>query len=268
MSETISQLESASSANDDDIIPATQGSIGPGSGTTRGITPAQILDAGLAGSFSTVETTGAVTVASGGITVTAGGATVTGNSTITGTLGGLTGLTVASGGAAVTGNSSVNGTVRVGSASATITGTSTNAVAITGTNTNDSASAGQVGEYVSNSATVNASSGVATDVTTISLTAGDWDVTGNLVLVNGACTFTQILGWVNTTSASAPSAPNGGAFIEQQVTFTANATQIAPIGSRRYSLASTTTIYLTVLHSFTGSGPTEVSGFIGARRAR
>lgn len=41
--------------------------------------------------------TGAVTISSGGLTVSADGITVTGNSTITGTLGGLTGLTMASG---------------------------------------------------------------------------------------------------------------------------------------------------------------------------
>jgi len=45
------------------------------------------------------------------LVVTAGGLTVTGNSTITGTLSGLTGLTVASGGAAITGNSTINGTL-------------------------------------------------------------------------------------------------------------------------------------------------------------
>jgi fibronectin-binding autotransporter adhesin len=45
------------------------------------------------------------TASAGALTVSAGGAAITGNSTITGTLGGLTGLTVASGGATVTGNS-------------------------------------------------------------------------------------------------------------------------------------------------------------------
>jgi hypothetical protein len=39
-------------------------------------------------------TTGGLTVTAGGLTVTAGGITATGNSTITGTLGGLTGVTV------------------------------------------------------------------------------------------------------------------------------------------------------------------------------
>jgi hypothetical protein len=64
-------------------------------------------------------TAGGVAVTAGGLTVSAGGATVTGDSTITGTLGGLTGLTVASGGAAVTGNSSVTGNLNV---TGTITG--------------------------------------------------------------------------------------------------------------------------------------------------
>ncbi|HSI20929.1 MAG TPA: hypothetical protein VLA04_04520, partial [Verrucomicrobiae bacterium] len=50
-----------------------------------------------------------------GLTVVSGGAAITGNSTITGTLGGLTGLTVVSGGAAITGNSSVTGTLGVSS---------------------------------------------------------------------------------------------------------------------------------------------------------
>ena len=58
-------------------------------------------------------TAGGVAVTAGGLTVSAGGATVTGNSTITGTLGGLTGLTVASGGAAITGNSTVTGNLTV-----------------------------------------------------------------------------------------------------------------------------------------------------------
>jgi hypothetical protein len=43
--------------------------------------------------------------------VSAGGMAVTGNSTVTGTLGGLTGLTVTSGGVTVTGNSTITGTL-------------------------------------------------------------------------------------------------------------------------------------------------------------
>lgn len=48
------------------------------------------------------------------LTVSGGGFAVTGNSTLTGTLGGITGLTVASGGASITGVSSVVGRLTVG----------------------------------------------------------------------------------------------------------------------------------------------------------
>jgi hypothetical protein len=43
MSETISQLPAATAANLTDILPATQGSSGPGTGTTRGVTLAQMI---------------------------------------------------------------------------------------------------------------------------------------------------------------------------------------------------------------------------------
>lgn len=82
-------------------------------------------------------TAGGAKVTAGGLTVTADGAAITGNTTITGTLGGLTGLTVASGGATVKGNSTITGTLggltglTVASGGATITGNST----VTGTMT-------------------------------------------------------------------------------------------------------------------------------------
>ena len=47
MSESISQFPAASQANPTDLVPATQGSIGPGTGNTRTITPVQIVDAGM-----------------------------------------------------------------------------------------------------------------------------------------------------------------------------------------------------------------------------
>jgi hypothetical protein len=55
---------------------------------------------------------GGLSVSSGGLTVSAGGITVTGNSTITGTLGGLTGLTMIGNGA-ITGTLSVSSTLTV-----------------------------------------------------------------------------------------------------------------------------------------------------------
>jgi hypothetical protein len=81
---------------------------------------------------------GAVTQA-GALTVSAGGLTVTGNSTITGTLGGLTGVTVASGGITVTGNSTITGTLggltglTVASGGLTVTAGTTAVQALTAT---------------------------------------------------------------------------------------------------------------------------------------
>jgi lipopolysaccharide export system protein LptA len=61
---------------------------------------------------------------SGGLVVSTGGAAITGNSTITGTLGGLTGLTVASGGITVSGGVVIStGGLSVSAGGATITNT-------------------------------------------------------------------------------------------------------------------------------------------------
>jgi len=74
----------------------------------------------LANTFTPAQTfQNGVVVTGGGVNVGGGGVAVTGNSTITGTLGGLTGLTVAAGGAAITGNSTVTGNLSV---SGTVTG--------------------------------------------------------------------------------------------------------------------------------------------------
>lgn len=78
----------------------------------------------LAGLTGLTVASGGLTVSTGGLTVAANGMTVTGNSTITGTLGGLTGLTVASGGATIT-----TGGLTVTAGGITATGNST----ITGT---------------------------------------------------------------------------------------------------------------------------------------
>ena len=50
--ESISQLNAATQANASDLIPATQMSIGPGTGTTRAITPAQVVAAPFPGTMT------------------------------------------------------------------------------------------------------------------------------------------------------------------------------------------------------------------------
>lgn len=141
---------------------------------------------------------------------------------------------------------------------------------VNGTTTNDNAAAGQVGEYVTSQVLRGSgpalTSTVSANITTISLTAGDWDVSG-LVGVNGANTtvVSVVSGAVSliSTGFSAVSAP-GYAKVFGSFTFEFAA---VPTSVARMSLASTTTVYLVVNATFTTSTATGF-GFISARRVR
>jgi hypothetical protein len=143
---------------------------------------------------------------------------------------------------------------------------------IVGTTTSNNANAGSVGEFISaNVATgsaVSLTTNVAANVTSISLTAGDWDVSAEVVFVPGATTTIALLsGWVTTVSATQPGSPNNGAKFQLVLPFTTGAAQELPVGTIRMSLASTTTVYLGVLSQF-GVSTMGGAGFIRARRVR
>lgn len=145
-----------------------------------------------------------------------------------------------------------------------------------GTATNDNAAAGNIGEFISSSiplgSAVNLTSATAQDITSVTLTAGDWDCWGNLAFHPGASTVTTLLqGWINTTSATAPTHPNGGGEFRSASGsggfLTTSDAYVYPVGFMRLSLASTTTVYLSVQTSFTTSTLSGY-GFLGCRRAR
>lgn len=145
---------------------------------------------------------------------------------------------------------------------------------VIGTTTNDSAAAGSVGEEVESVITL-ASGGVSltnatsADITSISLTAGDWDVWGNIgVSGNGATTVVYVYGWINSTSASTPDAAYQTQWAQAAGAAIFNAGNLGfPVPGRRFSLSGTTTIYLSVNSQFAVS--TEVAfGGIYARRRR
>src|SRR5260221_11377663 len=84
---------------------------------------------------------------------------------------------------------------------------SSQTVSFVGSTTNDSAVAGNIGEIVT--ATLATGSAVVlttnttANVTSISLTAGDWDVTGTVVFKFGAITsYTNLVGGTSNTSES------------------------------------------------------------------
>jgi hypothetical protein len=144
-------------------------------------------------------------------------------------------------------------------------------ISISGTNTNDNAAAGYVGQYISaevaSGSAISLTSPNAADVTSISLTAGDWDVSGNVgYLAAGGTVVTIRRAAIHTVSATIPTAPNGGAFHFWQGSVT-GLNAVLPTGTMRLSLSATTTVYLSASSTFTTSTQTAY-GFIGARRVR
>ncbi|WP_208457666.1 hypothetical protein [Burkholderia pyrrocinia] len=138
---------------------------------------------------------------------------------------------------------------------------------ITGTTTNDDANAGSWAEFPAptNLSTVSATSNTPLNVASISLTAGDWDVSGvGQFNPAGATTSTLMLCGTSNTSATR------GAFGSEQVlqvTFPAGLGQVIATPTTRFKLSTTTTIYVVCNAGFSG-GTLTISGFIRARRAR
>lgn len=161
-------------------------------------------------------------------------------------------------------------TPTLGAASATsLTFSSTSG--IIGTTTNNDAAAGSVGEYQVatrlGASALSLATVTNTNITTLSLTAGDWDVEGVSVIVPTGGAAVSSFSWsVSTTSATqatgGPDAAGRGIF-NNAITGTTRLTG----GTARFSLASTTTLYLVVIITFVG-GTVDGYGSIYARRIR
>lgn len=145
---------------------------------------------------------------------------------------------------------------------------SSGAVAIKGTQTNDNASVGNVGESIFNSAaSVSLTNATTANITTISLTAGDWDVRGQVQFSPaGSTTMTSLAAGISQTSAVLPNY-NTGSAASLTLPFTAGAGQYLNLASWRISLAATTTIYLVANAGFAVS-TMQAFGYIAARRVR
>jgi hypothetical protein len=145
-----------------------------------------------------------------------------------------------------------------------VTGTITpsQTAGIVGTTTSNSANAGSVGEFIDSAATNVTVGTSATNLTSISLTAGDWDVSG-IVQFYGGGAVTFVSGAINTTSASFAGTSLG----KSQVfgaTYAAGGIGAATLPSLRYSVSTTTTLYL--IGSLSASQ--QCYGYVSARRIR
>jgi len=138
-----------------------------------------------------------------------------------------------------------------------------------GTTTNDSASTGQVGEVVLSTASlVNyPATGTWGDLTSISLTAGDWDIAAiTQQTTPGTMTGETRLGISVTSGNSATGLTIG----YNRATFpfaTAAYDTSGTVPMYRLSLASTTTVYLKYYAEYS-TGTPKASGTIIARRRR
>ena len=147
-------------------------------------------------------------------------------------------------------------------------------VSFLGTNTNDNAVAGNVGQYVEAVVTgVNLpASGALGDATSISLTAGDWDVSAagafNLSGATSASGNDFDIGIsVNSGNNSA-----GLVFGDTEgwvpMTTTTIVFGIVSIPPKRFSLGSTTIIYLKMRGNYSAGTPTIQGARLSARRMR
>jgi hypothetical protein len=144
-----------------------------------------------------------------------------------------------------------------------------------GTNTNDNATAGNVGEYISSTIVSGSAAALTTgtpiNVTSISLTAGDWDVWGaNYFIPTNTTSITFYSTFLTTTSGSTVTSSPGGFWeITQPAEVPASTSSFGGMtaGPIRFSLSTTTTIFLVAQANFTAS-TLSVFGAIQARRVR
>lgn len=147
----------------------------------------------------------------------------------------------------------------------------TGGTAITGTNTNDSAAAGCIGEYVESIVgPVNApATGTYGDLTSITLSAGDWDVSANALAPNtGGVTYTgnASIG-IGTASGNSSSGLVSGSTSSPANPSVSSYDSSMAVPTLRKSLSGSTTIYLKMRQAYSAGTPVFY-GRISARRVR
>jgi hypothetical protein len=143
------------------------------------------------------------------------------------------------------------------------------AYGIQGVTDGSSASTGYVGQVITSSidsaAAVDLASTAASDVTSITLTPGDWVVDGSVNFALNAATLSLGESAINTTSATIT--VDGREGYSGVVQTSASVTIGAPVPSRSISVSANTTVYLVALGTFAGTG-CKAFGTIRAQRVR
>jgi hypothetical protein len=138
-----------------------------------------------------------------------------------------------------------------------------------GTATNDNAAAGEVGEYVTASqlSSQSLTTGNGLTLTSISLTAGDWDVTGFMQFSSaGTTTVSDFAVSLSTTTNTLDLSLDRFAQMSWNASVIPGTVGLTT-GTSRFSLSSTTTVYV-VGRAIFGTSTATATGMIRARRAR
>lgn len=142
---------------------------------------------------------------------------------------------------------------------------------LVGVTDGSSAAAGVIGEIITGSRLAASASALTTsialNVTSISLTAGDWDVSGVVGFTGVSGNTTVYAAGISTTSATFPPEPYLGGITLLGHVSGANGNQVLPISNFQVNVSSTTTVYLIAQCTFT-TGAANAYGGIRARRIR
>jgi len=133
---------------------------------------------------------------------------------------------------------------------------------------NTAPTAGMLGEQIRSFVVVGSAitltNSIQANVTSISLTAGIWDVSAIIVISNGSITGTQYGGSISTTSATGGTEGDNAVYVPGPSP-TAVSDLCLSIPSYRLTLTSTTTVYLVAFAAFT-VGTAKASGRISGTR--
>jgi hypothetical protein len=135
---------------------------------------------------------------------------------------------------------------------------------IQGVTNGSAAAAGQVGQLLTaTGSSVSITNSTSTNCASVNLTAGDWNVWGNIDYVPaGGAQFSNVQSGIGTTSATLPSAPNYSQAV-YPATSTFGQSSMPPMQVQNVS--GTTTVYLVGNVGFS-SGTATMTCFISARR--
>lgn len=151
-----------------------------------------------------------------------------------------------------------------------ISGKGTSGAGIQGKTSGANAAAGNIGEVVSSQVLLTSAVALTTNtamvITSMSVTAGDWDITGNIVITGGNTTnIGTIIGYATTTlSASLPDPSlRAASFVGNTINAAGNIGLVVP--TIRVNVTTTTTVYLYMYTNFTVSTAAGCGGLIARR---